>query len=47
MVVADNLASHPLDGFFCDFSTVKKFCPKSFKTGTKRTTHEERLDIEK
>ena len=26
MVVADNLASHALGGFFCNFSTVKKFC---------------------
>ena len=26
MVVADNLASHVLGGFFCNFSTVKKFC---------------------
>ena len=25
MVVAGNLASHALGGFFCDFSTVKKF----------------------
>ena len=27
MVVADNLASHALGGFFCNFSTVKKMCP--------------------
>ena len=26
MVIADNLAAHALDGFFCNFSTVQKFC---------------------
>ena len=26
MVVADNLAAHALGGFFCNFSTVQKFC---------------------
>ena len=48
MVVAGNLASHALGGFFCDFSTVKKFLSllQCFKTGTKRITHEERLGIE-
>ena len=26
MVVADNLAAHALGGFFCNFSTVQRFC---------------------
>ena len=26
MIVADNLAAHALGGFFCNFSTVQKFC---------------------
>ena len=26
MVVADNLAAHALGGFFCNFSTVNRFC---------------------
>ena len=26
MVVADNLAAHAVGGFFCNFSTVQKFC---------------------
>ena len=26
MVVADNWASHALGGFFCNFSTVRRFC---------------------
>ena len=26
MVIADNLAAHSLGGFFCNFSTVQKFC---------------------
>ena len=48
MVVADNLASHALmGGFFCNFSSVKKFCRFcNVSKRTKRTTHEERLGIE-
>ena len=47
MVVADNLALHALGGFFCNFSTVKILSLlQCFKTETKRTTHEESLDIE-
>ena len=26
MVIADNLAAHALGGFFCNFSTVQRFC---------------------
>ena len=26
IVVADNLAAHALGGFFCNFSTVQRFC---------------------
>ena len=26
MAVADNLAAHALGGFFCNFSTVQRFC---------------------
>ena len=26
MVVADSLAAHALGDFFCNFSTVQKFC---------------------
>ena len=26
MIIADNLAAHALGGFFCNFSTVQRFC---------------------
>ena len=26
MIIPDNLAAHALGGFFCNFSTVKRFC---------------------
>ena len=26
MMVADNLAAHAIGGFYCNFSTVKRFC---------------------
>lgn len=26
MIISDNLAAHALGGFFCNFSTVNRFC---------------------
>ena len=36
MIVADNLAAHALGGFFCNFSTVDKYC--RFCTYSKKGT---------